>query len=121
MALSHVRSTQHHIFETKIGSDSIFVGALTTDGSVDIEGIFEGELHSSRHIQISHIGRVRASINALTCTIKGAITGKICAHNDVVIESTARAWCEIDAPSLRVEPGAVFKGTSNGKHEDPVI
>lgn len=121
MSFSHPRTQQHHIFETTIGSNSIFVGVLTTAGNVQVDGVFEGDINSSRHIQISQLGRVRATINALTCTIKGSITGKIIAQHDVVIESTARAWCEIDSPALRVEPGAVFKGMSHGKHDDPVI
>jgi cytoskeletal protein CcmA (bactofilin family) len=121
MALSNIRSTTHHIADTTIGRESIFIGVLTSTGNVQIDGIFEGDIVSAQHVQIRNSGRVRATLDVISCTITGSITGKVRASNDVVIESSARAWCEIESPALRIEPGAVFKGSSNGKDNDNVI
>lgn len=117
MALQRFRNPQYHTVETTIGNSSIFVGILTSDGNVQIDGIFEGEVNTTLHVQVSRSGRVRAHLQAAACTVSGSVVGNIHATNDVVIESCARVWGQIEAPSLHVQPGAVFKGSSHGKDE----
>jgi cytoskeletal protein CcmA (bactofilin family) len=121
MTLSNIRNTPHHIADTTIGRESIFIGVLTSTGNVHIDGIYEGDIHSAQHVQIRSSGRVRATLDVISCTISGLITGKVRASDTVVIEASARAWCEIESPTLHIEPGAIFKGSSNGKDNDNVI
>jgi cytoskeletal protein CcmA (bactofilin family) len=115
MATSQIRKAQYHVAETTIRSDAMFVGILTSSGNVQIDGMIEGEIHSSLHVHVSHEGRVRAQIHAGACTINGSVVGNITATHDVIIESAARVWGQIESPSLQIQPGAIFKGTSHGK------
>jgi cytoskeletal protein CcmA (bactofilin family) len=118
MAPSHLRSTQYRVAETTIGKDCLFVGALTTDGNVQIDGVFEGEITSTMHVQVNNTGRVRAHLNVDACTVHGSVVGNIIATSDVVLASSARVWGQIDATSLQIQQGAVFKGSSQGKDEE---
>lgn len=115
MAPSRIQKNQYRAAETTIGIGSMFVGVLTSDGNVQIDGVFEGELTSALHVLVNNSGRVRAQMQVTACTINGSVIGNINASSDVVVESTARIWGEIDAATLQIQPGAVFKGSSHGK------
>lgn len=117
MALPNMRNSSHHIVDTTIGSNSMLVGILTSDGNVNIDGVFEGEIAAAQHIAISSAGRVRAQINTHSCTINGSMVGNIRATSAVAIQPSARVWGEIDTPTLQIEPGAVFKGVANGSDD----
>jgi cytoskeletal protein CcmA (bactofilin family) len=121
MAQSRIRSTQHHIVETTIGKECVFVGTLTSDGNIQVNGVFEGDITSSMHVQVNQTGRVRAHLNVASCTIRGSVVGNITATNDVIIESSAKVWGQIDSTTLHIQPGAMFKGTSHGKADLQMI
>lgn len=117
MAIANVRNPSQHIADTTIGANSMLVGVLRSDGNISIEGVFEGEIAAAQHVRISNVGRVRAIINAIACTINGSMVGNIRATNAVIIQPSARVWGEVDAPTLQIEPGAVFKGVANGSDD----
>lgn len=117
MALLRTRNPQYHTAETIIGNSSILIGILTSDGNVQVDGVFEGEITTSLHVQVGSSGRVRAHMQVAACTITGSVVGNIHASNDVIIEASARVWGQIEAPSLQIQPGAVFKGSSHGNDE----
>ncbi|MEY3990355.1 MAG: hypothetical protein RI985_1436 [Chloroflexota bacterium] len=119
--MANNRTTQTHYTDTIIGSDSMFDGVLNSDGNIRIDGLFDGEIISTLNLHVSDVGRVRARIHTATCTITGSVMGNIQATNDVVIESSARVWGEIESPTLQIEPGAVFKGKSNGKSDNDAL
>lgn len=121
MAIANLRTPAHHIADTTIGTNSILVGVLSSDSNINIEGVFEGEISAAQHVQISNTGRVRAVINTVTCTVNGSVVGNIHASNSVTIQPSARVWGEIDAATLQIEPGAVFKGVANGSDNDDDI
>lgn len=97
--------------ETIIGSSSMFIGSFSGDGNMTINGIVEGHINVEGAINVTSQGRVRAHIHAATCVIAGAITGKITALYHVIIEPTAKAWCDIKTNELKVAAGATFKGS----------
>ncbi|MFZ9857512.1 MAG: bactofilin family protein [Roseiflexaceae bacterium] len=112
MANKQPANPRSYSAETIVGSCSVFVGVMTCAGNIQIDGVFEGDLSATIHISKS--GRVRAHIDTNTCTIHGAVIGDIIATSEVVMTASARVWGEIDTPTLQIQPGAVFKGTSNG-------
>lgn len=99
------------ISETIIGSKSIFIGSFSGNGNMIIDGIVEGDIDVAGELNVSSIGRVRAKIKAAKCIIAGAITGKVTALHQVMIEPTAKAWCDISTAELTIAPGATFKGS----------
>lgn len=98
--------------ETIIGRQCILTGVLTSNSNVRIDGVVEGEIAVTGEVTISATGRIRANIRATICKVGGAITGHIKARDAVIIEETAKAYCEIHVPSLTVARGATFKGSS---------
>lgn len=114
MALSRMNNPQYRTSETIIGSNSILVGVLTSEGNIQIDGIIEGEVATTLHVHVNSSGRVRADMKVNSCTINGSVVGNIHASNEVIIESSARVWGQIESETLQVQPGAVFKGSSQG-------
>lgn len=100
------------ISETVIDNKSMFIGSFSGSGNMLIDGIVEGEINVEGELSVTPLGRVRAHIRAAKCVIAGAVTGKISALYQVTIESTAKAWCDIQTAELTIAPGATFKGNS---------
>lgn len=117
MSSSSMRTQSKHFTDTIIGASSIFVGVLYSEGNIQINGVLEGEITAAQHVRIGNAGRVRAIINTISCTINGSLVGNIRANHTVLIEPSARVWGDIDAPTLQIEPGAVFKGVAHGSDE----
>lgn len=97
--------------DTVIGSSSMFIGSFSGKGNMIIDGIVEGDINLDGTINVTSQGRVRAHIQAAACVIAGAITGKITALYHVMMEPTAKAWCDIKTNELKIAAGATFKGS----------
>lgn len=102
-------------FDSLIGTGCLLVGHLSSESNVRIDGIVEGTIESRGDITIGEFGKVRADIHAMVCIIKGSVSGKITALKEIVIDTTAKAYGEVNAPALSIARGATFKGSS-GEH-----
>lgn len=112
MTTSKFILTQQQPNETIIGPNSLLVGELTSNGNMQIDGIVEGTIKSEGVLTIGSSGRVRATVQSTGCVVHGAINGDIHATSFVSLAQTAKAWCQIETPTLSIDPGAIFKGTA---------
>src|SRR4029079_15507546 len=81
-----------------------------SEGTVNVFGRVEGELHASI-VRISDGAQVEGTIAAQDLTIGGRVKGTIQA-NRVTLTSSAVAECEIHHRSLAIEENAWFAGMS---------
>ena len=93
-------------------------GRVTAEGSVEVNGQIEGELHCTS-LLVSHKGQIVGTIQAERVVVDGTVDGPIEAGS-VVLKSRARVVGDIHHQSLAVERGAFFDGCSaqlrgNGK------
>lgn len=90
-----------------------YEGKLTFEGTVMINGKFDGEIFSKDHLIIGEHGRVNGEINVGTLQLSGDVSGKIRATQKVEILATGKFRGEMELPpqALRIEPGALFDGT----------
>ena len=93
-----------------LGKGSEFEGKLTFEGTVRIDGKFEGEVFSDDTLIIGEGARVKAEINVSTVLIYGDVIGNVSARTAVELHAPARLKGNISAPSLVVEQGVVFDG-----------
>lgn len=90
-----------------------FEGKLTFEGTVRIGGQFKGEIFTNDVLVISEGAVVQAEIEAGTVIISGTVEGNVYAREKVVAYPPAVIKGTVTTPSLRIDEGVVFEGTTN--------
>jgi cytoskeletal protein CcmA (bactofilin family) len=89
-----------------------FDGNLSFNGVARISGVVNGSVYSNDTLIISEGAIINADINANIIFISGTVKGNIRASSRVEIRSPAKFEGTIIAPSLIVEEGVIFHGTT---------
>jgi len=95
-----------------------FEGNLSFNGVARIAGIVNGSIFSNDTIIVSEGAIVNADINANVILISGSVKGNIKASSRVEIIKPARFEGTIATPSLIVEEGVIFHGTTKMKDKN---
>ena len=93
-----------------IGDGSIFEGNFYIQGSLEINGKFEGEIKTEGQIVIGETGKVRTNVIARKVVVGGTLIGNIRAHDEVVLLETGRVLGDIYTPILNLQKGVVIQG-----------
>jgi cytoskeletal protein CcmA (bactofilin family) len=93
-----------------IGEGSIFEGKFYINGSLQIDGRFEGEIRTEEQLIVGETGKVKTDILARKVIVGGTVIGNIEAEEDVTLLSTGRVLGNIRAPKVNVEDGVVVEG-----------
>jgi cytoskeletal protein CcmA (bactofilin family) len=93
-----------------IGEGSIFEGRFYVNGSILIEGKFQGDIKTDDQLTVGPSGKVKTDIAAKRVVIAGTIIGNISASEEVTLLHTGRVLGNISTPKLTVEPGVVTEG-----------
>ncbi len=96
-----------------LGKGAEFVGKLIFNGSVRIDGDFQGEVHGQGALIIGAGGQVKANICADRVYIGGKVQGKIDVKERMTIQSTGEFLGDVRTPVFIMEEGACFDGTSH--------
>lgn len=99
--------------ETIVGANTRFVGTLTSDGNIRIDGTVEGDLEVLGNLIVGESGRVIATIKAQNVHVSGAVKGEITAVEQLEISPTGKVWGDITTAALHIEPGGLFRGQSS--------
>lgn len=119
---------------TILGKGSSFDGKLTFEGTVRIDGVFSGEIHTEGTLIIGESAQVKAEIRAANVIVQGVVRGNVTAAAALELHAPARIYGNIATPSLTIQKGAFFQGNcqmesaeavaqaplSNGKDKSPV-
>ncbi len=95
-----------------------FEGNLSFNGIARIAGIVNGSIFSNDTVIISEGAVVNADINANIVMISGIVKGNVRASSRVEIIKPARFEGIITTPSLVVEDGVIFHGTTKMKNRN---
>lgn len=87
-----------------------FRGKLTFDGTVQINGDFEGEIFSDGTLVIGAEARVNAKISVGSLVIYGQVQGEIDAKTRIEMHSPAKIRANVATPRLSMEEGVLFLG-----------
>jgi cytoskeletal protein CcmA (bactofilin family) len=94
-----------------LGKSVIFKGDLVSSEDMAIDGRVEGTIDARGHtLTIGPDADIRATIQAGTVMVHGAVNGKITAEHKVDIRPTGSVEGEITSPRLAVADGAVLRG-----------
>ena len=93
-----------------MGEDSVFNGSLNFDGTVRIDGKFEGKVITEDTLIIGETGHLMAEISAGTVICMGRVEGTIVASKKVEIHSTSKILGNIKSPAIDIELGGILDG-----------
>ncbi len=93
-----------------IGENSFFTGSFVINGSLRIDGRFEGKSLQAEQIYIGHTGRIKTSISAVSIIVEGLIIGNINATSRVLLMPTAKVFGDIKTPELIIQNGVILEG-----------
>ena len=95
-----------------LGQSTSFSGTLVFDGTVRIDGNFEGKIKTNDTLIIAEYGKVNAEIEAGVVKIIGEFHGSIVAKNKVEMFKPAQVSGTLNTPNIRMEEGVIFNGTT---------
>ena len=101
--------------ETLIGKTTRLSGTISSDGSIRVEGSFEGTIESKSDVFIGPLGKVKADITAKNITISGNVEGNMFVDEKLEMMPGAVLNGDVVSKKLVIEDGAIFKGRSETK------
>lgn len=103
------KQSQEKTGATVIAKGTYIIGGISTDGTVHIDGKFEGVILEADIISIGKTGEVIGDIKANNLIVSGLFDGKIDC-NEVQILSSGKVIGEIKYNDLIIEPEGKFEG-----------
>ncbi len=104
-----VKSTQEFT-NSIIGQNSFFTGSFFINGSLRIDGKFEGKSLQADQLTVGRTGRVKTNIFSNAVVIEGVIIGNITAKIRVMLMPTAKVYGDIKTPELIINNGVILEG-----------
>jgi len=103
--------------DTVIGRTSFIQGTLTSQGTVRIDGRFEGEIIGEGDVFIGQDARVVAKIKARHVVVAGELRGDVEAAGKLQIGATGSLVGNAKVSQLVVEEGGVLEGSSSFRRQ----
>lgn len=104
-------SVDKDVIKAFLGEGTEFSGLLSFEGTVRIDGKFEGEVTTSDNLIIGENAHVKAELNVGTVMIQGHVEGNIHAARKLQITSKGRVVGNVSSPTLQIDEGAVLEGS----------
>lgn len=104
-----------------LGEGTSFIGTLQFEGTVRLDGRFEGEVSGGDLLIIGQTAAVRAEIQVGSLTVSGRVEGNIVARKRVELLGTAQVTGSVKTPALVVSEGAVLNGTCEMRREESKV
>ena len=98
--------------ENILGRSCIICGDLAADGAFRIDGTVEGSVRTRAAVVIGETGLVRGSVIGSDIVVAGQIQGDVTCSGHLEILAKGKVEGDINAQSVRIETGGVFRGTS---------
>lgn len=94
-----------------LGAGTKYQGTLQFEGSVRIDGSYDGEIISEGTLIIGKDAVVNATIKVGELVLNGKLTGDISISRRLVVHQTGIITGTIATPKFIVEEGAIIDGT----------
>jgi cytoskeletal protein CcmA (bactofilin family) len=95
---------------TIIGPGTTVTGEIKSKGTVHIEGVMSGSIHSDDTIIVQESGQVKADLVAGQIVINGEVRGNVYAHDRLEVTSKGKLIGDITAPRVSIAEGVLFEG-----------
>lgn len=93
-----------------LGDGSQLSGNLRIQGSIRLDGEFEGRLAASGTVVVGQTGSVRADLEAREIVVAGRMEGRLLAQERVELQTGARVEGDVYTQSFVIAEGVSFNG-----------
>ncbi|WP_027183661.1 bactofilin family protein [Desulfovibrio inopinatus] len=93
-----------------LGAGTTYQGRLDFEGSVRIDGNFQGEVESSGTLVVGKDATIIGQVKVGQLVLSGRLEGDVTAQKKVTMHKTAVFYGNLVTPALVVEDGAVLEG-----------
>ena len=106
-----------------LGPDALFKGTLSFEGTVRIDGKFEGVVKTKDTLVIGETGNMQADLEVGTLVCKGKLKGTVLASKKIEMHPTSKITGNVQTPALSIQLGAVLDGQLNmtGRENEKII
>ena len=106
-----------------LGSDALFKGTLSFEGTVRIDGKFEGVVSTKDTLVIGETGDMQADVEVGTLICKGNLRGTVVASKKIEMHPASKITGNVQTPAVSIELGAVLDGHLNmtGRTSEKII
>ncbi|UCC65678.1 MAG: polymer-forming cytoskeletal protein [Anaerolineae bacterium] len=95
--------------ETVIGPTASFRGEIRSDGSIRIDGVYDGSIETAGNLIIGEQAKIMADISAHHVSVAGAVKGDIQANRVEVLE-TGCIWGDLTVNAFTLDDGGFVSG-----------
>ena len=96
-----------------LGQGAEFIGKLIFNGSVRIDGSFQGEIFGEGSLVVGEGAMIKANIAVKSIYISGDVQGDIDVKEKINIHSKGKFSGDVRTPVFIMEEGAIFDGRSH--------
>ncbi len=96
--------------DTVVSAGMRIEGELKSNGSIKIDGIVTGKIHTSQNLEVGPNAQIDADLIAANAIIAGIIRGNVTVKNSLRILSTGKILGNVSCTSIAIEDGAYFNG-----------
>jgi cytoskeletal protein CcmA (bactofilin family) len=93
-------------------------GSARVEGTLRLDGSFEGRLEVGESLIIGHTGRFVGKAMGRTVVIAGSFEGEVMGTEQVELQKGARLHGDVLTRSLVIEPGVFFEGSCRMEFTD---
>jgi cytoskeletal protein CcmA (bactofilin family) len=107
---------------TIIGEGTILKGDVKVEGSIQVDGEFEGTIDATDTLVIGESGKVDGDVTVANAAIGGRMYGNVFASGKIELQRGSQLLGDIKTRGLVIEDGVVFQGNCQmGDVEDPPV
>ncbi len=97
-------------FDSVIGSGSVVRGSVRGEGSLEIQGLVEGDVNMTGDVLVGESSAVRGNISGGKISVLGAVQGDLRGSEAVLIERGGKVAGDLNAPRIGIANGALVRG-----------
>lgn len=98
------------IIDTVLGPGTHFKGVLSFEGSVRIDGKFDGEIAHGGMLVVGEGAVINANVRVKRIVVAGQVHGDIEATESLEVQPTGRIYGDIQTPELQLARGVTLEG-----------
>jgi cytoskeletal protein CcmA (bactofilin family) len=96
---------------TLVGSSARFVGEITGDEDISVQGRVEGNIHVTRRVTVAPSGEIEGDVHARSVVVAGKVKGLIRADERAELLASAVVQGDVRAPKVVIAEGAQLQGS----------
>ena len=96
--------------ETIVANGMRIEGELKSQGSIRIDGMVSGKVHTAQELLIGPNAQVEADVIAESAVIAGIVRGNVTVKSSLTITESGKLLGNVNCTAIAIRPGAYFSG-----------